>query len=87
MNSHSCEFIYINYRRGERAGRLTCCRLCARAVSTAQGGPAWQAGGAEGGEEGSWLGGGRAEGEEMAAEVGEEGGAPLEALPSARNEA
>lgn len=68
----------------ERAGPLTCCRLCARAVSTAQGGSAWQAGVAEGGEEGSWPGGGRVAGEEMAEVEGEEG-APLKALPSARS--
>lgn len=68
----------------ERAGPLTCCRLCARAVSTAQGGSAWQAGVAEGGEEGSWPGGGRVAGEEMAELEGEEG-APLKALPSARS--
>lgn len=67
-----------------KSGPLTCCRLCARAVSTAQGGSAWQAGVAEGGEEGSWPGGGRVAGEEMAEVEGEEG-APLKALPSARS--
>lgn len=67
-------------------GRLTCCRLCARAVSTAQGGSAWQAGVAEEGEEGSWPGGGRAAGEETAEVEGEEA-ASLKVLPGARNEA
>lgn len=65
-----------------------CCRSCARAVSTAQGGSAWQAGVAERGEEGSWPGGGRVAGEETVEAAGEgEEAASLKVSPGARNEA
>lgn len=67
-------------------GLLTCCRLCARGVCTAQSGSAWQAEEEEGGEEGSRPGGGRAAGEEMEEAAGEGGVAP-KALPSAKSEA
>lgn len=52
----------------------------------AQGGAAWQTEGAEGGEEGSRQGGGRAAGAEMEEGEGEEGAA-LIALLGARSEA